>query len=451
MQSRTVDADGWATSWTSISRHPDTGEVVDGSYENRRQLGASYATIIESDTPFVAERATKWPTARGISVLGYGGHTSEGTASLSTRWLFAEGVTGAFQTYVALLNPSPRAATLTVTYFGVDGITPIVREHTIAPDSRMSIDVNADAAGLASTDVAIAIDSTEPIAAERSIYRNVDSDRGTAIWGAGTSSIGAPAAAAEWYFAEGVSNPLFDTYLLLLNPGTSAAQVEIDVLRDGGEPLTLTRTIAPRSRLSLHMNSASPELASPSAYSSFGLTVRSIGGTPIVAERTMWWNDPVRGTRWVEGHTSLGARETSTRWLAPPNLLADMNGDASAYLLLANPGATAATVRVTATSPFVSPPPTEEVMITVPAHGRATLDLSTTFPGFYVRPDGRQDPVLVESVGDTPAPIVAERSGYANTLDAVWDLGSNTLLTPLPPLPPSPGVLQAEISASSHR
>jgi hypothetical protein len=438
MHTRTVDADGWATS--TSSGYQDVGQslYVTPGYESRRRIASSFATIIESDAPFVAERTTKWPTFRSGSSYGYGSHSSEGTASLSTRWFFAEGVTGTtFHTYVALLNPSTRTATLSVVYLGGEGVTQIVREHTIAPDSRATIDVNADAAGLATTDLAIVIDSSEPIAAERSVYRDV----GNTFWGAGTSTTGAPAAAAEWFFAEGVTNPAFDTYLVLLNPGATTADVSIEVLRADGAPITLTRTLTPRSRATVYMNSASPDLVSTGA--SFGLAVRSTNGTPIVAERSVWWNDPMRGTRWVEGHTAMGATAPATRWFAPGNSLTGAGGNASVYLLLANPGATPATVRVSASAAFPSAP-TDQTTMTVPAFGRATLDVTATFAGVG-RPDGRFAALLVESIGDTPAPIVAERSAYANTLDAVWELGSNTLLTPLltplPPLPVSPSAM----------
>jgi hypothetical protein len=430
MHMRMVDAEGCATSITPGYFDLANSIYVPSSYENRCRLGSSFATIIESDVPFVADRTTTWPTWLTGSPYGYGSHASEGTASPSTRWLFAEGVIGAFHTYVAVLNPSPRTATLTVTYLGADGVTPVVREHTVAPDSRITIDVNADAAGLATTDLGIVIDSSEPIVAERSLYRDV----GSAMWGAGTSSIGAPAAAAEWFFAEGLANPVFDTYLLLLNPGTTAADISIEVLRADGAPITLTRTIAPRSRATVHVNSASAALASSST--SFGLAVRSTNGTPIVAERTMWWNDPVRGTRWVEGHTSLGAPEPATRWFAPQNWLTGAGGRVSIYLLLANPGATPATVRVTLPPAYMGAP-VGETMMTVPAYGRATLDVTATFNGEPGLPDGRFTSLLVESIGDAPAPIVAERSVYMNTLDTVWEMGLNTLLTPLPPLPPA--------------
>jgi hypothetical protein len=428
MTQRSVDADGWAQFTTLSYNVLASGVLSVGLRENTRVPGASIATIVESDAPFVAERFTKWPTFRTGNILGYGSHGSEGSASLSTRWLFAEGVIGAFHTYVTLLNPSAQTANLTVVYLGGDGVTQVVRQHTVAPDSRATIDVNADAAGLASTDLGIVIDSDVPIAAERSIYRDV----GSKPWGAGTSSVGAPAAAVEWFFAEGLTNPLFDTYLLLLNPGAIMAQVEIEVLRADGAPITLTRTIGPRSRATIHMNSASPDLAS----SSFGLVVRSTSSAPIVAERTMWWNDPVYGTRWLEGHTSLGMRAPATRWFAPANWMSGADADVALYLLLANPGATPANVRVTL-PPVFQGGPTSSAMVTVPPHGRATFDVTSTFVFEIGQPDSRRTPLLVESLGDTPAPIVVERSAYANTLDAVWELGSNTPLSPLPPLPPA--------------
>ncbi len=38
----------------------------------------------------------------------------------------------------------------------------------------------------------------------------------------------------------------------------------------------------------------------------------------------------------------------------------------------------------------------------------------------------RHSAFLVESIGDAPVPIVAERSAYANTPGTIWELGSNT-------------------------
>jgi hypothetical protein len=93
--------------------------------------------------------------------------------------------------------------------------------------------------------------------------------------------------------------------------------------------------------------------------------------------------------------------------------------------LIANPGDTSATVRVSRPSTYGVIP---ERTVNVPARSRITLDLARGFT-----PDAYDvAPVLVESLGPSPLPIVAERSVYANRLDAIWALGSNSMLTPAP-------------------
>jgi hypothetical protein len=415
---RTLDGDGLAD--VTAQRYTDLG----GTYGRTLALGlrsaaGSFAQIVEADVPFTATRSTTWPKDPSGTSPGYGSHASEGTSVLSRRWLFAEGVTGEFDTYLTLVNPSIDTATVAITYVGGDGVTPVVRQHTIAPERRGTISVNLDAASLASTDVAFIVDSSVPIAAERSVYRHVGSE----FWGAGTSSVGAPAASTAWYFAEGVANPVFDTYLLLLNPGETTAQVSIEILRaDGLPPLVISHTLAPGTRGTVHLNTAHPELAGGST--SFGLIVKSINDVPIVAERTMWWDDPIRGTAWIEGHTSMGAPELATTWCAGGNRL-DGGESGAAYLLIANPADTTATVRVSRPRPFG---PAPALTVDVAPHSRITLDLAT---GFTADINPVTAAVLVESLGPSPVPLVVERSVYASRPDATWTLGSNTLLTPV--------------------
>ena len=100
-------------------------------------------------------------------------------------------------------------------------------------------------------------------------------------------------------------------------------------------------------------------------------------------------------------------------------------GSGAAYLLLANPTATPATVRVSRPQPFG---PAPALTVDVPAHARITLDLTAGFPADSTPLTAA---VLVESLGSSPVPIVVERSAYANTRDAIWALGSNSLLTPV--------------------
>jgi hypothetical protein len=43
--------------------------------------------------------------------------------------------------------------------------------------------------------------------------------------------------------------------------------------------------------------------------------------------------------------------------------------------------------------------------------------------------------VLVDSLGPSFVPVIAERSMYASTPNAAWTLGSNVLLTPVTTTP----------------
>ncbi len=76
-------------------------------------INRSFATVIESDVPIVAERAMYF----GDSPLWLGGHGSAGVPEPAYRWFFAEGATGPlFDTFILLANPHPVPVTVHVTY-----------------------------------------------------------------------------------------------------------------------------------------------------------------------------------------------------------------------------------------------------------------------------------------------------------------------------------------------
>ena len=52
----------------------------------------------------------------------------------------------------------------------------------------------------------------------------------------------------EWYLAEGITNPIFDQYLLIQNPNAFAVTVEVALLGDDGIRDTLEKTIDANSR-----------------------------------------------------------------------------------------------------------------------------------------------------------------------------------------------------------
>ena len=65
--------------------------------------GAAFGTTITADQLLVASRTMRW------DATGYGTHADNGVPAPRTRWFLAEGVTGAFDTYVLVYNPSDTA------------------------------------------------------------------------------------------------------------------------------------------------------------------------------------------------------------------------------------------------------------------------------------------------------------------------------------------------------
>jgi N-acetylmuramoyl-L-alanine amidase len=97
-----------------------------------------------------------------------GGHDSLGANSLATGWYFAEGTTRAgFTTYITVMNPNHAAADVTFTYMLGSG-SPVVRRHTVDPESRFTLDVSQDVG--TGRDVSAFLRSDEPVVAERPMY-----------------------------------------------------------------------------------------------------------------------------------------------------------------------------------------------------------------------------------------------------------------------------------------
>ena len=90
------------------------------------------------------------------------------------------------------------------------------------------------------------------------------------------------------------------TYVLLLNPGATPAQVQISYLRTTGVPVVKTYVVPPTSRMTIPVQDVVPEFANET----FGADIRVLNGVPIVVERAMYWN--ALGTIWSGGSGVTG-------------------------------------------------------------------------------------------------------------------------------------------------
>jgi hypothetical protein len=125
------------------------------------------STRIDSTRPIVAERSLYY-SKPGLPFAA--GHAGAGVTAPATAWVFAEGSTGFFDAYVLVANPGTATATVDVTYFVEGQAAPTVRTHTLAPASRLTINVNSEGGPLAAASMAMSLTSSVPVVAERAMW-----------------------------------------------------------------------------------------------------------------------------------------------------------------------------------------------------------------------------------------------------------------------------------------
>lgn len=330
---------------------------------NREVPNAALAMKAESASAFTAERAM---------YLGLDGHASHGLAAPATAWYFAEGATSPpYQTWLLLANFSASAAHVTLTFMKEDGST-LVKTVTVGPTSRFNVFVNSYFAfpgGAVST----VVTSDAPIVAERSMY-----------FGGSHNAPGVTAPSTHWFLAEGYTGGDFQTWILLLNPGGTAANVTLRFLREDGSVVSQNRTVNPHSRLNVNVNTFLPGV-------SFGTQINS--DQPIAAERAEYFGPAsARG-----GHASEAAVDPFTRWsFAEGSTQTGFN----MFLLLMNPNGAAAHVIVT----YMREDGVQIVQsLTVGPTTRATLWVNQVINN-----------AAVATTVSSDQPIVAERAMYFN-------------------------------------
>jgi hypothetical protein len=251
----------------------------------RDLIGTSdHGTRIWATTPVVVERTMTWQ----VGADEREGHSSPGSPVGATTWYFAEGDTG-FSTYLALLNLASTTATVRVDYLHQNG-TVYPQTVTIGANLRTSVtpppSVPAGSFGYRITST-----TGEPIVAERSMY-------GGANWTLGTSGVGQSSLTNVWFFEEGGTASIWDTFILLANPGSTTANVWIAFIRDDGALYWQFVAVAPGQRQTVSVDGV-PGVTS----AGFRTEVRS--DVPIIAERATYW--PAT-TGWHGAHITGGRK-----------------------------------------------------------------------------------------------------------------------------------------------
>jgi hypothetical protein len=366
---------------------------------------AEFGVEIEADVTVGADRVMTWN--------GVGSHAESSVAAPGRQWFLAEGATGGpFNLFYLLQNTSTRTASVDVRFLRPPPEAPIVRRYTVPPRSRHTIFVNA-IPGLAFGDISASITSTEDIAVERAMY--LDGADTAFLAGHAASAVAAPA--LTWFLAEGATGGFFDEYILLANPSTAPALVQVDYLLPDGMVIPRAYELAPESRRTIWVDQEHPWLFDAAVSA----RIHSLNGVPFVAERSMWWADG----GWSEAHNSPGATVTGTRWLVSAG---EVGGPQhySTYVLLANTSAYPGQARVTV---LLEGGGTLERTFALAPNSRFNVDVATLFPDTVDRRFG----TLVESLGADPAELVVEWSIYGTPGARPWELGANALAMNLSP------------------
>ena len=75
----------------------------------------------------------------------------------------------------------------------------------------------------------------------------------TKIWEAGTGGTGVTAPADRWFFGEGATGDFFDAWILLSNPGSTDATVDVRYVADSGADVTRTHTVPAGRRITIRV------------------------------------------------------------------------------------------------------------------------------------------------------------------------------------------------------
>jgi YD repeat-containing protein len=245
------------------------------------------AVVTGTSTPanIVVQRTMRWNTGATTAESS----TSSGASSPSINWFFGDGNKGAWTTYLAFMNPTATASTIWLYYAHDNGQTyyqnvtiDSMRRVTVTPPATMP-----DGGFALQTYSSNAV----PYVVEKSMYS-------VASWELGSSTTGSPWVYNTWRFAEGSATPFWDTYFLLFNPNSAAANVTMTFRKTDGTTATHTLTVPGTRRVVVNADS----LPGINNNATFATEVSVTNGYSIAVERAMYWPDG----GWAGSHGSMG-------------------------------------------------------------------------------------------------------------------------------------------------
>jgi hypothetical protein len=362
----------------------------------------AFSTLVWSQdgAPLAVERGMFWDARY------YGGHAGEAVDGAGLDWYFAEGAQGFFGTYLLLENDTEGPATVQVTFLRETG-GPFTVTRTIDAHRRDTVDTSRFSELRAAT-FGIHVHADVPITAERSKYFSSASR----LWVGGHESPGVKRLARKWFLAEGATGSFFQCYVLVGNPNAAAANLTFAYLLPDGSVITQTR---PRRERAVHRGR---QRRRPAAARRGVLDHRHRRSGHRRRTR-----DVLAGLRLVGAHNAFGVAEPALRWGLADVRVGGEHGFET-FILLANPNATPAEVRVTFRKVGQA---SIAATYQVAPRSRFTVTPSDTAHAFGQGVMSAEVEVL------NYQPIAVEKAMYWNADGLTWAGGSDVTASRLPP------------------
>ena len=304
------------------------------------------------------------------------------------------------------------------------GLPPIEKVYTLLPFSRTTIVVDGEGADLASTDVSAVITAASPIVAERAMYYSQPDQP----FAAGHESAGVTAPALEWFLAEGATGTFFDLFVLIANPNASAATVAGRV--PAGRGRLGDQDLHGGRQLAVHDLGGRRAAAAGLGIAAVRQRVAVDGGAfdqrradrrradDVVAGARADVELLVRGAQLAGRDDDRDALGGGGRGYWRARRRADVRADREPVDICrasTSDGARCERVAVPGRRRPAAEEPDQR------SHREGSCPNSPT-----------RSPVLVESLGPNPVPIVVEHATYSSPGGVLWGSGGNALAVPLP-------------------
>ncbi|MDY6794702.1 MAG: S8 family serine peptidase [Actinomycetota bacterium] len=206
-----------------------------------------------------------------------------------------------------------------------------------------------------------------------------------------------------WYLAEGSTgsdeNGNFETWILVQNPGTETANIELTYMTAEGTVPGPSLELEPETRRTVRV--------ADEVENNWSVSTKVESDRPLIVERAMYWSFTAEGqdVHNQAAHASIGVTETATTWyLAEGSTGGDENGNFETWILVQNPGGETAGVNLTYMTPDGS---VDGPRLELPPGTRRTVNVAETLDQAW----------SVSTMVESDQPVIAERAVYWNSPD----------------------------------